>query len=1346
MLWNLQSPSSSRSPAAAASAPSHGPTVSRATRRTGWESWSLPGLALFPCFATRRGQKRTARKAQKLPDLLQSTLGKRELKKTIIWYMEKYGPEKTKEMLDRMKTMGFSWATRAGISLGVDDMSVPEGKAPLCDGSNQRQLNAEAKFQNGEITVVEKFLSVTEEWTRTSEKVKDEAVKDFKENNPKNPVYMMSTSGARGNISQVRQLVAMRGLMADATGQLIDVPIQHCLREGMTVTDMLISGHGARKGVIDTALRTANSGYLYRRLDFTASPVVVRSKDCGTLEGWPQSLRKRKPAEANFSERIRGRVLAAEVKSRKIHFPRGHLLSTADAQAIEGEWKELAKDGEVPDVLVRTPLTCQDRHGICAKCYGEDLSTGKLVEVGHPSGTIAAQSMGEPGTQLTMRTFHTGGAFEGSAGEGVLAEFPGEVSLMYGAETISKSDISKTHAAVAQWKRSPQGDVGCVLAEECTLEVKHEKNVQTEKLEKGCYVKVLHGSNVTFGQVLYEKPKEVVSRGDDDSEVLDKQIRSAGGEVLVNSADPKSNCIEEGGKLVWVLQGSEVLDLVQDKGCSLAVQTSDLLGANQAIIQEWAKTAQPGVPRFQEPPRTVANKEALCLRTDFDSFYLRAKRATEYVSKCKVPRALEEEYHGRLPGTKKNWHQAFARAFEKAAEIRSEKVKAPSHVKVLTQVDDESVRIMCNSPSLERGFFLNAACRECNKERVMPTSGLVLYLNEGTVLWSPEETIKLHSQKLEDIKQKHQKSIPSPGRELLFQRRNGTCKLVTEADGTVVRRSQQRVYYSKDVESLDDPDGHWECSIKTGRIFFAPSHYFKEGDWWQAAQDADAQDTAEDEGVYFFQRAIPPNVPICAELTSTKKHKDWILAEILDDPRSGKYVRVLLRQTRCIDLPEFSTPMPAESRTVRLWSVPHENGELVESMPLVLAHDVVASVGRHCRDLHCTTAVPSGDPASDVQPSLCGVGNTPLEESSVWMPGDLCVVQHTPLGPARSAAATAQWRAAEPGYEPCLEAEQFIPRRALRSQTSGIVCRALEDRVSGRLSTMVLNGDDVFEVQCHARPSCRVGELLRRNDPLSAKDCAPQQGQVLAIQEREPGEFVVLLRKASTYLVTSKGNVQVKSGSLVQMGDVVATEPQVVPRTSDIVQGLPRIDRLFEAAGGEHQARIDEIFEEEKKHRNVLNAAIHARFRFEEELVSEIQSAYGEQGVSIQSKHIEVVVRRMTETCQLLVGVGGLAPGTTLEYAELEALSALQPSGEVKVRPLVNGLTSVGRDNSHVLMAMGFREVDTVLTNAILKGSGRHELDGVKENLMIGKAVSVGSKTSKKEKQNIKFQKIPQWG
>ncbi|CAE8726016.1 unnamed protein product [Polarella glacialis] len=361
--------------------------------------------------------------AGELPPVLKKTVTKKELKQTITWHLDRHGVDRTRKLLDDMKELGFGWATRAGISLGVDDMMVPAEKASICDGTLKRTLEAQVKYENGEITVVEKFLKVTDEWSRTSEQVKEAAIKNFKENDPNNPVYMMSTSGARGNISQVRQLLAMRGLMADANGQLIDVPIQHCLREGMTVTDMLISGHGARKGVIDTALRTADSGYLYRRMDFAACNVVVRGDDCGTREFMSVNLKGLYSAVAPMKERLRGRVLAAPIldpRNGSLIHDTGHLVKALEADKVASIWKQCEKDGmkDLPALRVRSPLMCKLSQGICAKCYGEDLSTpGKLVVRGHPSGTIAAQSMGEPGTQLTMRTFHTGGAFEGKAGK-----------------------------------------------------------------------------------------------------------------------------------------------------------------------------------------------------------------------------------------------------------------------------------------------------------------------------------------------------------------------------------------------------------------------------------------------------------------------------------------------------------------------------------------------------------------------------------------------------------------------------------------------------------------------------------------------------------------------------------------------------------------------------------------------------------------------------------------------------------------------------------------------------------------------------------------------------------------
>ncbi|CAE8591972.1 unnamed protein product, partial [Polarella glacialis] len=469
----------------------------------------------------------------------------------------------------------------------------------------------------------------------------------------------------------------------------------------------------------------------------------------------------------------------------------------------------------------------------------------------------------------------------------------------------------------------------------------------------------------------------------------------------------------------------------------------------------------------------------------------------------------------------------------------------------------------------------------------------------------------------------------------------------------------------------------------------------------------------------------------------------WRVVELLDDPRSEDMVKVLVRPARFMTLPASGLPLPDESRTLTSWSLPHSSGEVVQSSsPLAVAYEVVSSVSRHPSEPHCATVVPSA--AADAVRSRKiykeELGKASLTEEREWTPADLCVVQHSPLGPARPAGGGPAWKEAEPRHaSPAAGQDQMdVPRRHRPSPRAGLVVKAQTDTASDtaegreRATVVILGQDDVTKIPCKSRPNVSVGSLVRLKGPLSETDSAPVAGQVLQVEEVGPGDasehkFVVTLRKGRAYLVTSRGRIQVRSGDVVQKGDLLGTEDLVVPRTTDIVQGLPRIEKIFEASGGAMQERLAKLWEHERQHHEDLVAAMNARNTIQQEIVAEIQSVYGEQGVSINSKHIEVVVRRMTDKCEILEGVGtSLQPGTLVDYVEIEALRALQPSGKIRARPVVRGLTSIGRD-LHVLVAMGFREMDATLVGAVLSGSGRHRMQGIKENLMVGKAISVGN-------------------
>ncbi|MGI5912492.1 MAG: DNA-directed RNA polymerase subunit beta' [Syntrophomonadaceae bacterium] len=323
------------------------------------------------------------------------------------------GNAKTAEMLDGIKRLGYQFSTRAGISVGITDFETPKAKAQILAEADEAVDGIEQDFQVGLITDNERHNQVVEIWNQATDDVTDALKKSLSEDNP---VYMMAISGARGNFQQIRQLAGMRGLMADPSGKIIDLPIKANFREGLTVLEYFISTHGARKGLADTALRTADSGYLTRRLVDVSQDVIVREEDCESVEGiWVERIMEGSQLIEPLNQRIIGRVSVDTI----IHPQTGEILVQENQMIEDNIGYEIEKAG-IERVKIRSVLTCKTRHGVCKKCYGRNLATGYEVEIGEAVGTLAAQSIGEPGTQLTMRTFHTGGV----AGEDITRGLP----------------------------------------------------------------------------------------------------------------------------------------------------------------------------------------------------------------------------------------------------------------------------------------------------------------------------------------------------------------------------------------------------------------------------------------------------------------------------------------------------------------------------------------------------------------------------------------------------------------------------------------------------------------------------------------------------------------------------------------------------------------------------------------------------------------------------------------------------------------------------------------------------------------------------------------------------------
>jgi len=359
-----------------------------------------------------------------------------------------YGNTQTAEILDKVKTLGFHYATKAGVTVAVSDIIIPPEKQEILKEAEEKVDATEDQYAHGLITEKERYDRVIEFWGKAKEDVTDSLMKGLDE---LNPIYMMAHSGARGNESQITQLAGMRGLMADPAGRIIDIPIKANFREGLTVLEYFISTHGARKGLADTALKTADSGYLTRRLVDVVQDVIVREDDCGT--GQSIGLSEFLDNEEGLDDAVK-RLIGRYTMEPVYHPETGEILIEGNTLITE-EMTQQIVDLDITEVRFRSVLTCKTRHGVCVKCYGRDLASGKIVDVGEAVGIIAAQSIGEPGTQLTMRTFHTGGVagdditqglprveelFEARKpkGQSIIAEIAGELEVI---ETRYKREI-----------------------------------------------------------------------------------------------------------------------------------------------------------------------------------------------------------------------------------------------------------------------------------------------------------------------------------------------------------------------------------------------------------------------------------------------------------------------------------------------------------------------------------------------------------------------------------------------------------------------------------------------------------------------------------------------------------------------------------------------------------------------------------------------------------------------------------------------------------------------------------------------------------------------------------------
>jgi len=414
----------------------------------------------------------------------------RKLLETIVYEtFSQFGSLSSSSLLDSLKLLGFHYATNAGISISLEDLKTPNLKQKSIKNANQEIDLVSLKWQQGFISDTERFQTIIDSWNIATESLKNKIVDYYRNFDPTNNLYIMSFSGARGNMSQVRQLVGMRGLMSDQDGKIIDLPIQTNFREGLSSIDYIISSYGARKGIVDTALKTADSGYLTRRLIYIAQDLIIREFDCQTNKGILIELKKN-----STTKNIIGRTLINAKSLKRLEFL-DHKDIFLNSEIL------INLKSKAPLILnIRSSLTCNSNGSICQKCYGWDLAQRKIISLGEAVGIIAAQSIGEPGTQLTMRTFHTGGIFTGENLKQILAPFSGKLIIPENLKTITY--------------RTNHGVVVLKLQEETNLEIINWKGIKKEIfLDIGYFLYFNKSSFVKKGELIAEYSTQTIIPG-----------------------------------------------------------------------------------------------------------------------------------------------------------------------------------------------------------------------------------------------------------------------------------------------------------------------------------------------------------------------------------------------------------------------------------------------------------------------------------------------------------------------------------------------------------------------------------------------------------------------------------------------------------------------------------------------------------------------------------------------------------------------------------------------------------------------------------------------------------------
>jgi len=1204
------------------------------------------------------------------PRFTNKVVDKKELKRLMAWAFSNYGTGRASYMADRLKELGFHYATRSGISLSVEDLRVPPTKRSLLNRTNEAIQLTEEQYERGEITAIERFQRVIDTWNNASEELKTEVIKYFKETDPLNPIYIMAFSGARGNISQVRQLVGMRGLMADPQGQIIDLPIKSNFREGLTVTEYIISSYGARKGLVDTALRTADSGYLTRRLVDVAQDIIIREIDCGTQRSIIiKDMIANSQVLIPIGNRLVGRVLF-----ETLYYPHDGGVIAHINQDLDHETSKIIVDAGIKSVSVRSPLTCDSARSVCQFCYGWNLAHGSLVDLGEAVGIIAAQSIGEPGTQLTMRTFHTGGVFTGELAEQIKAPFSGIIRLPKNL----KSRLIRTR----------HGQEAIVLEASYKLSL-YDYKLNEEKIEftQGTILFINDNEQFRKGQVIGEistKTNLITERATKDL------LTEASGEVFFSDLTFEERVDRQGnittktskGGLIWILSG-EVHNLPQS--AQLEIKEGDEINENTILATTHIASDYGGVVRFDKKlnvnelneiqivTSSVLVKDAL-VKNEYESdetssnFFLNFSNGNSFFMLCS-------------PGNKVNNGQIIGELVDTKYRTRTGGfIKYKDHPN--------------NFQEKHRLLWISEETHEIKKDISL------LMVENNTYIESGTEIIK-------DIKTEN-------AGYLKVIEENGIVEKIIIKVGKIIRTTEEIITYSEIIEVGEEIckgiTAEYSClveKINEGILIRPADEYYINKEQFQIETEH-SLNGSQSIGINFTQNLLFKEGERIESINGVDLVKTYLTVDIcsnqihgsadvefLETDNKGEYkLQIAIIENLQIKQDAFSEDSKQQIKT----NFCVEDGQEILSGALVAQTSLISKSKGRIENI--TESGQSGKKILILRETDQEIihlnGETPqVSEGELVRYGDQIAANIV---------------ARESGKIVALDKDKIKIRTAHPYLvSSGAILQTKNKdliQMGDTLAILVFERSKTGDI---VQGLPRIEEILEARRPKEACKLAQRPGKIKVWYDSEENYHVEILEtdgNINEYIINSTQKVIVSNGENILLAEA-------------ITDGAPNPHEMLSLYFNFY---INVL--------GIYEAAKLSLQKVQTYLVNEVQNVYQSQNVDISDKHVEVIVRQMTS--KVRVEDGGdttLLPGELVELQQIENINEamlLTRGIPATYSPVLLGITKSSLNTDSFISAASFQETTRVLTEAAIEGKADW-LRGLKENVIIGRLIPAGT-------------------